>query len=88
MYVVCFNSLFFGCQDNVGGGGCDECKKGSFGLSGPNPDGCSPCFCFGVSSDCEELGGMVRVPVSKVYQNSTLGLFSEVNVIEGSDRNV
>uniref|UniRef100_A0A8C7L2V4 Laminin, alpha 1 n=1 Tax=Oncorhynchus kisutch TaxID=8019 RepID=A0A8C7L2V4_ONCKI len=53
------------CKDNVGGGGCDECKKGSFGLSGPNPDGCSPCFCFGVSSDCEELGGMVRVPVSK-----------------------
>uniref|UniRef100_A0A4W5QPA5 Laminin, alpha 1 n=1 Tax=Hucho hucho TaxID=62062 RepID=A0A4W5QPA5_9TELE len=53
------------CKDNVGGGGCDECKKGSFGLSGPNPAGCSPCFCFGVSSDCEELSGMVRVPVSK-----------------------
>uniref|UniRef100_A0A8C8K1V3 Laminin, alpha 1 n=1 Tax=Oncorhynchus tshawytscha TaxID=74940 RepID=A0A8C8K1V3_ONCTS len=52
------------CKDNVGGGGCDECKKGSFGLSGPNPDGCSPCFCFGVSSDCEELGGMVRVPIT------------------------
>ncbi|KAL1006408.1 hypothetical protein UPYG_G00072000 [Umbra pygmaea] len=51
------------CKDNVGGGGCDECKKGTFGLSGPNPAGCSPCFCFGVSSDCEELGGMVRVPV-------------------------
>uniref|UniRef100_A0A4W5QWC9 Laminin, alpha 1 n=1 Tax=Hucho hucho TaxID=62062 RepID=A0A4W5QWC9_9TELE len=76
------------CKDNVGGGGCDECKKGSFGLSGPNPAGCSPCFCFGVSSDCEELSGMVRVPVSKVYQNSTWGLFSEVNVTEGSDRNV
>uniref|UniRef100_A0A4W5QWE0 Laminin, alpha 1 n=1 Tax=Hucho hucho TaxID=62062 RepID=A0A4W5QWE0_9TELE len=68
------------CKDNVGGGGCDECKKGSFGLSGPNPAGCSPCFCFGVSSDCEELSGMVRVPVSKVYQNSTWGLFSEVNI--------
>uniref|UniRef100_A0A674CGC3 Laminin, alpha 1 n=1 Tax=Salmo trutta TaxID=8032 RepID=A0A674CGC3_SALTR len=52
------------CKDNVGGGGCDECKKGSFGLSGPNPAGCSPCFCFGVSSDCEELGGMVRVPIT------------------------
>uniref|UniRef100_A0A4W5QL40 Laminin, alpha 1 n=1 Tax=Hucho hucho TaxID=62062 RepID=A0A4W5QL40_9TELE len=52
------------CKDNVGGGGCDECKKGSFGLSGPNPAGCSPCFCFGVSSDCEELSGMVRVPIT------------------------
>uniref|UniRef100_A0A674CHK0 Laminin, alpha 1 n=1 Tax=Salmo trutta TaxID=8032 RepID=A0A674CHK0_SALTR len=66
------------CKDNVGGGGCDECKKGSFGLSGPNPAGCSPCFCFGVSSDCEELGGMVRVPVSKVYQNSTWSLVEGV----------
>ncbi|KAM9552660.1 laminin subunit alpha-1-like isoform 1-T1 [Salvelinus alpinus] len=52
------------CKDNVGGGGCDECKKGTMGLSVSNPAGCSPCFCFGVSSDCEELGGMVRVPIT------------------------
>uniref|UniRef100_A0A8C7PSL1 Laminin, alpha 1 n=1 Tax=Oncorhynchus mykiss TaxID=8022 RepID=A0A8C7PSL1_ONCMY len=52
------------CKDNVGGGGCDECKKGTLGLSVSNPAGCSPCFCFGVSSDCEELGGMVRVPIT------------------------
>ncbi|XP_062847310.1 laminin subunit alpha-1 [Trichomycterus rosablanca] len=52
------------CKENVGGGGCDECKTGTFGLSGQNPAGCSPCFCFGFSSDCEELGGMVRVPIT------------------------
>uniref|UniRef100_A0A8C8HC76 Laminin, alpha 1 n=1 Tax=Oncorhynchus tshawytscha TaxID=74940 RepID=A0A8C8HC76_ONCTS len=52
------------CKDNVVGGGCDECKKGTLGLSVSNPAGCSPCFCFGVSSDCEELGGMVRVPIT------------------------
>uniref|UniRef100_A0A8B9K033 Basement membrane-specific heparan sulfate proteoglycan core protein n=1 Tax=Astyanax mexicanus TaxID=7994 RepID=A0A8B9K033_ASTMX len=52
------------CKDNVGGGGCDECKTGTFGLWGQNPSGCSPCFCFGVSTVCEELGGLVRVPVS------------------------
>ncbi|XP_072536108.1 laminin subunit alpha-1 [Salminus brasiliensis] len=52
------------CKDNVGGGGCDECKNGTFGLWGPNPAGCSPCFCFGVSAVCEELGGMVRVPIT------------------------
>lgn len=51
-------------QENVGGGGCDECKSGTFGLWRENPAGCSPCFCFGVSSICEELGGLVRVPVS------------------------
>uniref|UniRef100_A0A8C7M915 Laminin, alpha 1 n=1 Tax=Oncorhynchus kisutch TaxID=8019 RepID=A0A8C7M915_ONCKI len=52
------------CKDNVGGGGCDECKTGTLGLSVSNPAGCSPCFCFGVSLDCEELGGMVRVPIT------------------------
>ncbi|XP_017562320.2 laminin subunit alpha-1 [Pygocentrus nattereri] len=52
------------CKDNVGGGGCDECKSGTFGLWGQNPAGCSPCFCFGVSSVCEELGGLVRVPIT------------------------
>uniref|UniRef100_A0A8C8JW27 Laminin, alpha 1 n=1 Tax=Oncorhynchus tshawytscha TaxID=74940 RepID=A0A8C8JW27_ONCTS len=65
------------CKDNVGGGGCDECKKGSFGLSGPNPDGCSPCFCFGVSSDCEELGGMVRVP--RDPQGSVEGVYYQAS---------
>ncbi len=37
-------------QENVGGSGCDECKSGTFGLTAQNPAGCSPCFCFGVSS--------------------------------------
>ncbi|CDR18355.1 unnamed protein product [Oncorhynchus mykiss] len=69
------------CKDNVGGGGCDECKKGTLGLSVSNPAGCSPCFCFGVSSDCEELGGMVRVPVSTIHlskPSSSWGWFSEL----------
>uniref|UniRef100_A0A673JID4 Laminin, alpha 5 n=1 Tax=Sinocyclocheilus rhinocerous TaxID=307959 RepID=A0A673JID4_9TELE len=52
------------CKENVGGSGCDECKTGTFGLTAQNPSGCSPCFCFGVSSVCEELGGLIRVPVS------------------------
>uniref|UniRef100_A0A8C7M8E2 Laminin, alpha 1 n=1 Tax=Oncorhynchus kisutch TaxID=8019 RepID=A0A8C7M8E2_ONCKI len=69
------------CKDNVGGGGCDECKTGTLGLSVSNPAGCSPCFCFGVSLDCEELGGMVRVPVSTIHlskPSSSWGLFSEL----------
>ncbi|KAF4087881.1 hypothetical protein AMELA_G00076420 [Ameiurus melas] len=52
------------CKENVGGGGCDECKSGTFGLWRQNPAGCSPCFCFGVSSICEELGGLIRVPIT------------------------
>ncbi|XP_016296227.1 laminin subunit alpha-1-like [Sinocyclocheilus anshuiensis] len=52
------------CKENVGGGGCDECKSGTLGLTAQNPSGCSPCFCFGVSSYCEELGGLIRVPIT------------------------
>ncbi|XDV48183.1 hypothetical protein PO909_017644 [Leuciscus waleckii] len=52
------------CKENVGGSGCDECKIGTFGLTAQNPSGCSPCFCFGVSSVCEELSGLIRVPLT------------------------
>lgn len=65
--------LSFVSQENVGGGGCDECKSGTFGLWRQNPAGCSPCFCFGVSSICEELGGLLRVPVSTLsFSDSTI----------------
>lgn len=36
------------------GAQCDECKPGFFGLSADNPDGCSPCYCSGISSTCED----------------------------------
>uniref|UniRef100_W5LFW3 Basement membrane-specific heparan sulfate proteoglycan core protein n=1 Tax=Astyanax mexicanus TaxID=7994 RepID=W5LFW3_ASTMX len=76
------------CKDNVGGGGCDECKTGTFGLWGQNPSGCSPCFCFGVSTVCEELGGLVRVPVSAerlhvVSQSDLKGTLEGVYHTEG-----
>ncbi|XP_067290870.1 laminin subunit alpha-1 [Pseudorasbora parva] len=51
------------CKENVGGSGCDECKNGTFGLTAHNPSGCSPCFCSGVSSMCEEMSGLIRVPI-------------------------
>ncbi|KAG7222970.1 hypothetical protein INR49_029192 [Caranx melampygus] len=52
------------CKVGVSGQRCEECISGWFGLSADNPDGCSRCFCSGLSQDCEEQGGLVRVPVS------------------------
>uniref|UniRef100_A0A8P4KAE0 Laminin, alpha 1 n=1 Tax=Dicentrarchus labrax TaxID=13489 RepID=A0A8P4KAE0_DICLA len=49
------------CKVGVSGQRCEECVSGWFALSA---DGCSQCFCSGLSSDCEEKGGLYRVPVS------------------------
>ncbi|XP_067107794.1 laminin subunit alpha-1 [Osmerus mordax] len=65
------------CKVNVGGAGCDECVTGTFGLSGDNPAGCSPCYCSGVSPVCEELGGMVRTPITLGEDPELLRLVSQ-----------
>ncbi|CAN7986822.1 unnamed protein product [Ixodes hexagonus] len=40
------------CKTNVQGKNCNRCKDGHFNLEASNPDGCSRCFCFGVTQQC------------------------------------
>ncbi|XP_060609322.2 laminin subunit alpha-2 isoform X6 [Anolis sagrei] len=49
------------CKMNVEGVYCDRCKPGRFGLSARNPLGCSSCYCFGLTSQCSEAKGLVRM---------------------------
>ncbi|KAG8442156.1 hypothetical protein GDO86_011091 [Hymenochirus boettgeri] len=43
------------CKENVEGENCDRCKTGFYNLQGRNPEGCTECFCFGLSDVCDGL---------------------------------
>ncbi|XP_014662216.1 PREDICTED: basement membrane-specific heparan sulfate proteoglycan core protein-like [Priapulus caudatus] len=50
---VCDASTFYcNCKSNVDGEYCSQCKPGYFALSTANDDGCSQCYCSGVSQTC------------------------------------
>uniref|UniRef100_A0A8C8GE06 Uncharacterized protein n=1 Tax=Oncorhynchus tshawytscha TaxID=74940 RepID=A0A8C8GE06_ONCTS len=49
------------CKANIQGLKCDKCKLGTFGLSTRNPLGCSQCYCFGMTSNCSEAQGLIRL---------------------------
>ncbi len=40
------------CKYNAEGDQCNQCKRGHFYLNPTTPNGCLPCFCSGVSTDC------------------------------------
>ncbi|XP_033109167.1 laminin subunit alpha-like [Anneissia japonica] len=41
------------CKENVEGDFCSECKQGTFSLEERNPRGCTSCFCFGITTECQ-----------------------------------
>ncbi|KAM6433798.1 laminin subunit alpha-2 [Rhynochetos jubatus] len=65
------------CKVNVEGVHCDRCKSGTFGLSARNPLGCSSCYCFGLTTQCSEARGLVRVWVTLKPEQMILPLVDE-----------
>ncbi|XP_072016336.1 laminin subunit alpha-2-like [Amphiura filiformis] len=43
------------CKANVEGENCDQCKADHFNLSEDNVDGCTTCFCFGITTECQSI---------------------------------
>ncbi|OQV14684.1 Laminin subunit alpha [Hypsibius exemplaris] len=41
------------CKENVAGPRCDVCKPATFLLDAKNPRGCTKCFCFGATNQCQ-----------------------------------
>ncbi|XP_037643626.1 laminin subunit alpha-3-like isoform X2 [Sebastes umbrosus] len=41
------------CRRNVAGVKCDTCREGSFYFDPSNPLGCTGCFCFGATDQCQ-----------------------------------
>ncbi|XP_028282768.1 laminin subunit alpha-3-like isoform X2 [Parambassis ranga] len=41
------------CKRHVAGVRCDTCREGSFYFDPSNPQGCTSCFCFGATDQCQ-----------------------------------
>ncbi|XP_074943697.1 laminin subunit alpha-2 isoform X1 [Phalacrocorax aristotelis] len=65
------------CKVNVEGVHCDRCKSGTFGLSARNPLGCSSCYCFGLTTQCSEARGLIRMWVTLKAEQMILPLVDE-----------
>lgn len=52
--IACDNGGQCPCKTLVVGKKCDTCHASTFGLSRHNIDGCTHCFCFGRSHECEQ----------------------------------
>ncbi|XP_071445859.1 laminin subunit gamma-1 [Hetaerina americana] len=55
------------CKDHVEGKRCDSCKPGFFNLDLENRFGCTPCFCYGHSSNCQSAAGYSQVVIESVF---------------------
>ncbi|XP_036274949.1 laminin subunit alpha-1 [Pipistrellus kuhlii] len=75
------------CKENVLGLQCNECRAGTYALHANNPQGCTPCFCFGLSQLCWELEGYVRTPITLGPDQPLLRVVSQSN-LQGTTQGV
>ncbi|XP_075780255.1 laminin subunit alpha-2 isoform X2 [Pelodiscus sinensis] len=75
------------CKVNVEGVRCDRCRSGMFGLYAKNPLGCNSCYCFGLTTQCSEAKGLIRMWVTLKPEQVVLPLVDE-NLQDSTTRGV
>ncbi|XP_017770697.1 PREDICTED: laminin subunit alpha-1-like, partial [Nicrophorus vespilloides] len=65
------------CKGNVDGKFCDHCKAGHFALQMNNPEGCSSCYCSGVTTVCASA----QLPIKR-FTGTDGWLISDISVSE------
>lgn len=65
------------CKQNVEGQKCDRCKAGHFHIDSENDFGCTPCFCFGHTSECDLSGGFTKSMVRSDFSRNSEDWTSE-----------
>nr|CAH7724079.1 unnamed protein product [Callosobruchus chinensis] len=58
------------CKENVEGRQCNDCKPGFFNLDLENHFGCTPCFCYGHSSQCSSALGYSKDAIESTFSKS------------------
>lgn len=58
-------------QSCIAGKRCRECKPGFFNLDGSNKFGCTPCFCYGHSSQCTSASGFSKYALESLFAKNS-----------------